>query len=90
MGTTTCANCADEALFEYKLTDEVSIHYCGKHLPKFLDARKKAGLLHTTDSFSEVVEEAMEALAPEEDVEEDIEDEDWIADDYIGDSEIRY
>lgn len=70
MGTTTCANCADESLFEYKLTDEVSIHYCGKHLPKFLDARKKAGLLHTTDSFSEVVEEAMEVLAPEEETEE--------------------
>jgi hypothetical protein len=61
-----CANCELEALFEYKLTEDVSIFYCGKHLPTFLDERKKAGLLHITSSFTTAKEELTEILKPSE------------------------
>jgi hypothetical protein len=58
-----CANCAAEALFEYQLTQETSIFYCGRHLPKFLESRKRAGLLKITDKFAEAKKEVEEILA---------------------------
>lgn len=63
-----CANCESDSLFEYKLTQEVSIFYCGKHIPKFLEARKKAGLLHTTEKFGSSKVESAELLKTEEPV----------------------
>lgn len=47
-----CANCEAGALFVYQITLEKEILYCGKHLPKFLDSRRRAGNLKTTDEFA--------------------------------------
>ena len=62
-----CANCNDGALFVYQITAETEILYCGKHLPRFLDARRRAGNLKTTDQFAEERKTALETVAtPEE------------------------
>ena len=60
-----CANCDRDALFEYRITKGKSIYYCGKDLPKFLEERKKAGLLKITPAFTEAKENALEQLSPE-------------------------
>lgn len=58
-----CANCDSDALFEYQVTHSRSVFYCGQHLPKFLEARKKAGLLKLTEKFEEVKKEAQDVIA---------------------------
>ena len=65
-----CSNCKNSALFEYKITQDKSVFYCQKHLPKFLEARKKADLLVLTETFSAKKEEALNLLAPQPVVEE--------------------
>ena len=60
-----CANCDKDALFEYRITKNKSIFYCGKDLPGFLDERKRAGLLKITPAFTEAKESALEQLSPE-------------------------
>ena len=40
-----------------------------KHLPKFLDSRKRADLLTLTETFSELKEEAISLLTTESEVE---------------------
>jgi len=42
-----CANCNNDAQYVYKITNDHTILYCAKDLPKFLDERRKAGLLET-------------------------------------------
>lgn len=59
-----CANCAKEAMYEYKLTQTSSILYCHKCLPKFLEPLKKAGNLTITAAMQQHKEEALQALAP--------------------------
>ena len=44
----TCANCSADRKYEYKVTQAMSINYCEKHLPRFLQSFKKAGLLTPT------------------------------------------
>lgn len=70
----TCANCSKPALYEYKLTLNKSVFYCGKHLPAFLDARKRAGLLTLTETHSKEKASAINALTVEPVVEEVIEE----------------
>lgn len=41
-----CANCVDDALYTYKISDELSINYCNSHLPNFLTSRKASGQLN--------------------------------------------
>lgn len=65
-----CSNCKNNALFEYKITQDKSVFYCQKHLPKFLEARKRADLLILTETFSVAKEEALNLLAPQPVVEE--------------------
>jgi hypothetical protein len=60
-----CANCDKDALFEYQITQNKSIYYCGKDLPGFLEERKKAGLLKITSAFTAAKESALEQLSPE-------------------------
>ena len=60
-----CSNCDKEALYEYKITLKNSVFYCGKDLPKFLDARKRAGLLTLTEKHAEEKETAIAALSTE-------------------------
>lgn len=57
-----CANCDNDALFEYRVTHAKSLFYCGKHLPKFLEERKRAGLLAITEKFKEAEAEALDIL----------------------------
>jgi hypothetical protein len=60
-----CANCEKQAMFEYRLTQETSIFYCGKDLPSFLEERKKAGLLTITEAYTEAKKTALETVAYE-------------------------
>lgn len=59
-----CANCNADALYVYRITFSKSVYYCGKDLPKFLDDRKKAGLLKLTDQFKVEYDSAIEILKP--------------------------
>lgn len=59
-----CANCANEAAYEYRVTTDTSVFYCGKDLPKFLEERKKAGLLSITLEFTEDLKDALDILGP--------------------------
>ena len=70
-----CSNCDKEALYEYKITLKNSVFYCGKDLPKFLDARKRAGLLTLTEKHAEEKETAIAALSTETVVEETLTEE---------------
>lgn len=58
----TCSNCSIPASFEYRITQDKSIFYCAKHLPSFLEPRKKAGLLIITESNKASKDEALSAL----------------------------
>ena len=40
-----CANCANEAFYTYAITAAFGIDYCSRHVPKFLQAQKNAGML---------------------------------------------
>ena len=60
-----CANCDKEAMFEYRMTQEKSVLYCGKDLPSFLNERKKAGLLKITEGYKSAAESAIEAITME-------------------------
>ena len=60
-----CANCAEQASYEYKVTKTISLFYCGKDLPKFLEERKKAGLLKITPQMSKDLESALTVLGTE-------------------------
>ena len=61
---TKCSNCLGDALYEYPLTPQTSVFYCEKDLPRFLYARRDAGLLKITGSFNESLNSAVEALSP--------------------------
>ena len=58
-----CANCDKNAMFEYRITKQESILYCGKCLPSFLNDRKKAGLLAITQQYKDDQVSALKALA---------------------------
>ena len=64
-----CANCDADAFYVYKLTLNKDILYCAKHLPAFLEDRKNAGLLPTTETYKTIVEEGIKNLATEPEVE---------------------
>ena len=57
-----CANCENNASYEYKITKGSSLFYCGKDLPNFLDERRKAGLLTITEKFTEDLTSALNVL----------------------------
>jgi hypothetical protein len=59
----TCANCSSNAEFTYALTDSYGIHYCGKHVPKFLNNHKRSGMLPLR-TFSVEVEPTIEVSKP--------------------------
>jgi hypothetical protein len=50
-----CANCNSDALYVYQITLGTEILYCDKHLPAFLNDRKNAGLLPTTDAYKAII-----------------------------------
>lgn len=57
-----CSNCNNDAMYEYKLTMNKSLFYCGNDLPAFLGPRKKAGLLTLTSKNEENLASALDAL----------------------------
>jgi hypothetical protein len=59
-----CANCDKNALFMYRMTRNKALYYCGKDLPKFLEERRRAGLLAITEEFTKEKELALEILSP--------------------------
>ena len=58
-----CANCSSDAAFEYRLTLDKSVFYCGKDLPRFLEQRKKAGLLKFTQEYKDDQKSALDTVA---------------------------
>ena len=58
-----CANCDKDAMYEYKISLQDSILYCGKDLPSFLDERRRAGLLTITPKLSEEQQKALNTLS---------------------------
>lgn len=61
-----CANCSSEAFYTYAITKSYGIDYCSRHVPKFLQGQKKAGMLPLRRPVVEVVVD--EPLVVEEDV----------------------
>jgi hypothetical protein len=57
-----CSNCDKDAAFEYRLTLNKSVFYCGKDLPVFLGERKKAGLLKVTQQYKDDQKSALEVI----------------------------
>lgn len=60
-----CANCDRDAFYIYQITKQKEILYCGKHLPNFLESRRKAGLLKTTEQLTIETESAISILNTE-------------------------
>lgn len=58
-----CANCDRDAFYVYQITKQKEVLYCGKHLPNFLEPRRKAGLLKTTEQLKIEKDSAIETLA---------------------------
>ena len=63
-----CSNCDSDALFVYRVTLTKSVPYCNSHLPKFLEARKQANGLMTTEKFEAAKQEAIQELSSSEPV----------------------
>lgn len=40
-----CANCSTAAKYTYRVNDAIAVHYCERHVPHFLQGKKKAGEL---------------------------------------------
>lgn len=70
----TCVNCSREALYTYQISQNYLIHYCQAHLPKFLVAKKNAGLLALQVPAAPVVEEAPKTSKKKAVVEEKVEE----------------
>lgn len=57
-----CANCNNDAVYVYRITEGKFTPYCTKDLPKFLESRRKAGLLETTEDHDSLVTEGLKTL----------------------------
>ena len=71
-----CINCNKEALYEYRLTQNKSLFYCGNDLPGFLEPRRKAGALAITAALSTELSSALDVLSDTPKVEEPIVEDD--------------
>ena len=67
-----CANCVNDAFFEYRITKKKSIFYCGQHLPRFLEPQRKAGHLTLTPAMADAEESMLEKLTFQETVVEEV------------------
>lgn len=59
-----CANCEADALYVYDAPGTDETPYCDKHLPSFLRAWQKAGVLTTTEQHAAKAAEVAKLLAP--------------------------
>lgn len=57
-----CANCANKATYTYAINQHHGIDYCALHVPKFLQAQKRAGMLPLRTPAPVVVEEVVEEV----------------------------
>ena len=58
-----CANCDRDAFYIYQITKQVEIFYCGKHLPNFLEPRRRAGLIKTTEQLKTETDSVIAVLS---------------------------
>jgi hypothetical protein len=65
-----CANCDRDAFYIYQITKQKEVLYCGKHLPTFLEPRRKAGLLKTTEQLKVEIDSAIAILSTDEPTQE--------------------
>ena len=57
-----CANCSNDARYIYRLTPKNGIGYCDKDLPKFLEERRKAGLLELVPETKAAIDTALKNI----------------------------
>jgi hypothetical protein len=50
----TCSNCSELAVYSYTISEDYHVHYCGQHLPRFLNSRRDAGLLPLITATPEI------------------------------------
>ena len=62
----SCANCSSDAQYSYRVNDSIITHYCGQHLPHFLQSKKNSGELAL--ATPPVVEEKPSKKKKEEEV----------------------
>lgn len=60
-----CANCDRDAFYIYQVTKAKDILYCSKHLPNFLEARRRAGLIKTTEQMQTERDSAINIIKTE-------------------------
>lgn len=72
---TKCANCPQEAFYTYPITATFGIHYCSRHVPKFLAGQKSVGMLplRVTEAVVEVAPTPKKSKAKSEPVVEVVE-----------------
>lgn len=60
-----CENCDQPALWVYDVPSTDNQNYCDEHLPSFLRAQARSGVLPTTEVYEKVKADVAAALAPE-------------------------
>ena len=76
-----CTNCGSQAHFTYRVNEDEMIHFCSRHVPKFLNEARRLGMLTlfvppkpskkktepvVEEPVVEEVEEVVEEVTPEE------------------------
>lgn len=61
----SCSVCGQSAQYVYEPGGDVQVSYCTRHLPKFLNAQKRAGLLKSAPK-PKAKKVAKEETTPEE------------------------
>lgn len=60
----SCANCSNDALYTYKVSEGYGIDYCQYHLPNFLNGLTNSNVVAYTPEFIALKEEAVAEAAP--------------------------
>lgn len=60
----SCANCSNDALYTYKVTEEYGIDYCQYHLPNFLNGLTNSNVVVHTEEFNTLKAEVVAEAAP--------------------------
>ena len=58
-----CANCEQASHYVHTIAKGHAVHYCSRHVPAFLEPRKKANRLPTTDEWAKDNAEAIAILS---------------------------
>lgn len=60
----SCANCSNDALYTYKVSEEYGIDYCQYHLPNFLNGLTNSNVVVHTPEFDTLKAEVVAEVAP--------------------------